>query len=64
MLKSDVYVFGLIILEAGLLLDCNQQQEENLEEYCSEFQHIYGQELTSIIAQMLSFEPSERPSFQ
>lgn len=42
-LKSDVYVTGLIILECGLLLDLSAEENPDLSHYFDMFSQIYSQ---------------------
>lgn len=45
MLKSDVYVLALIILECGLLVDLSKEVEPNLHKYLEQFSSEYSNEL-------------------
>jgi hypothetical protein len=67
-LKSDVFVLGLCIVEAVLLVSLSNEampkyDETKLRIYLVQVEQLYGSELALLIGQMLSYSPEDRPSF-
>ena len=59
MLKSDVYVLGLLMIECGRLVDLSKEIEPDLSVYLQN----YSEELYRMVEEMLDVDPKNRPTF-
>lgn len=67
-IKSDVFVFGLCLLEAALLLDFNAENRINFDQtrlkiYLNSISEMYEPEFRDLLAKMLEYYPQNRPTF-